>query len=405
MKTSIKSPQILKLYISNFLTGFVFWYGIEKLFMSSIGINPLGIGLATATLTIFLVLFDIPAGVLADKWSRKGVLVVSSLALAASSWVGGISHSLTVYLICELFYGVYVVSSSGTYQAIIYDSLHEENRADQYSKINGRIWACFMIGAGMGDILSGFIAHRYGYRASYFLTIIPCLLNVLVTFSLHEPRFHEASHKEKMLSQLGGALRVLAKAKLVRSLVVVMSLFAIIELFKLEYGQLYFLRYTHAVQAMGILWAVYAFAMALGSVIAHKFRSRLDVLIFFSVIPLVCMSLVDNKISVALFMVQAVAAAALLNQIETRIQENTPSGVRASVLSVVTTLGRIVAIPASFILGWLFRDYTALVALYFVSIIGVISLLYWLLASRMIPKANKSMSADGAVPITPDYVP
>jgi hypothetical protein len=43
--------------------------------------------------------------------------------------------------------------------------------------------------------------------------------------------------------------------------------------------------------------------------------------------------------------------------------------------------------------------------LYFVAIIGVISLLYWLFASRMIPRANKSRSADGAVTVTPDYVP
>lgn len=37
--------NIFKLYISNFLTGLVFWYAIEKLFMLSIGINPFGVSI------------------------------------------------------------------------------------------------------------------------------------------------------------------------------------------------------------------------------------------------------------------------------------------------------------------------------------------------------------------------
>ncbi len=66
--------QIPKIYLSNFLTGLVFWYGIEKLFMRSIGIDAVGVGIATAVFIGFNLIFDIPAGILADKWSRKGML-------------------------------------------------------------------------------------------------------------------------------------------------------------------------------------------------------------------------------------------------------------------------------------------------------------------------------------------
>ena len=385
----MKSKQIKKLYISNFLTGLVFWYGIEKLFMQSIGISAIGIGAITAALTIFLVIFDIPAGILADKWSRKGMLVVSALALGLTSLVAGVSQSLLIYLIADLFYGLYVVTSSGTYQALIYDSLHEENRSDQYSKINGRIFALFLVGTGVGNIASGFIAHKYGFRTSYYLTIIPCLLNVAVILTLHEPTFHKALNKDRLLHQIGRATVAISKLKLVRTLAVVFSLFAVIELFKLEFGQLYMFHYVAAPQAIGILWAVYSFAMAFGSVLAHKFRARLNILIVCSVVPLVLMGIIDNRLSLVLFMVQAVASAALLNQIETRIQENTPSAVRASVISVVSTLGRAVAVPASFLLGFLFKNYSALIAVQFIAVVGIIALAYWLIASRHIPYANE----------------
>lgn len=367
--------------------------------MRSMGISAIGIAAATAAVTIFLVIFDIPAGMLADKWSRKGVLAISALSLALASLVAGESHSLSVYIIGDLLYGLYLVTSSGTYQAIIYDSLHEEKRADQYSKINGRIYAMFLIGAGVGDAASGFLAHRFGYRGSYLLTIIPCLLNAAVILALHEPTFHKSLEKENLLHQIGRASLAVYKMKLARTLTVVFTLFAIIELFKLEFGQLYMFRYVTAAQVIGILWAIYSFAMALGSLIAHKFRARLTTLIVLSAVPLVLMSLIDNRSSLILFMVQAVAGAALLNQIETRIQENTPSAVRASVLSVISTLGRAIAVPASFILGWLFKNYNALIAVRFIAAVAVIALFYWLIVSRDVPKANEPLSTEEVIPV------
>jgi hypothetical protein len=176
--------------------------------------------------------------------------------------------------------------------------------------------------------------------------------------------------------------------KLLRVLVVVLTALSIAELFKLDFGQLYFLRYFNTPQIIGMLWGLYAFTWSLGSLIAHHFRTRLHTLIIFSVVPFVAMSFVDKSWSVALFMLQAIASAALTNQIETRIQENTPSHVRASIMSVVSTLGRLLSLPAALVLGWLFRDYGALVAVRFVTVIAGIALLYWFWASRNTPEVN-----------------
>jgi MFS family permease len=389
----MKITRIHKLYISNFLTGLVFWYGIEKLFMRSIGIDAVGVGIATAVFLVFNLICDIPAGILADRWSRKGVLIISALSLAACSLILGSSHGLLLYAIGELFYGMYIVSTSGTYNAMTYDILHEENRADQYSKIAGRAYALFLAGAGVANIASGFIANHFSYRTTYFITIISCLLNVLVLLSLREPVFHKAEKKERVLSQLKDVSVAISKIKLIRSLTFILTALAVTELFKSEFGQLYMLRYFSSAQIIGLLWAAYAFTWSLGSLIAHRFRARLNILIVCTTVPFMLMAFIDSWFSLVLFMFQAVAAAALINQIETRIQENTPSVVRASILSVVATLGRAVSVPASFILGWLFRDYGALVALRFVAVVASLVLLYWLWSNRNVPKANNLIKA------------
>jgi MFS family permease len=390
----MKSAQIRKLYLSNLLTGLVFWYAIEKLFMASIGIDAVGVGVATTVYVAFILVADIPSGVLADRWSRRGVLLLSAVMLAVASLWMGLSENLLFYTIGEIFFGAYVVFTSGTYAAITYDILHEENRTKEYSKIFGRAYALFLIGAGIADVLSGFLADHTSYQTTYFVSIVFCVLNILVLLSLREPRFHKPELKEKMLTQLKEASSVIVRLKLLRALVVVLTTLAVAELFKLDFGQLYFLRYFDAPQIIGVLWGIYAFTWSLGSLIAHHFRARLHTLIIFSVVPFVVMSFVDSRWSVTLFMVQAVASAALTNQVETRIQENTPSHVRASIMSVVSTLGRIISLPAALVLGWLFRDYGALAAVRFVAVIASLALLFWVLVSRKMPKADMPIKAE-----------
>ena len=384
--------RIGKIYLSNFLTGLVFWYGIEKLFMGSIGIDTVGIGLATAIFLGFILFMDIPSGFLADKWSRKGVLVISALALAACSVILGSSSGLPQYIVGYLLYGIYVISTSGTYQAITYDILHEEGRSDQYSKISGRAYALFLCGAGVANIASGFIAQHLSFETAFYFTVIPCFLNALLILTIKEPTFHKLESKSQTLKQLGNAAKALFRVRLLRVLTIITSALAIVELFKGEFGQLYMLRYVSEPQIIGLLWAAYAFTWALGSAIAHRLHARLTLLVAATTLPLVCMAFIDNGLSLVLFMIQATASAALLNQIETRIQAATPSAVRASILSVVSALGRAITIPASLVLGWLFKDYGAYWAVRAVAIVAVIALIYWLASSRTIAGADKPIT-------------
>ena len=381
--------RIGRIYLSNFLTGLVFWYGIEKLFMTSIGIDAVGVGISTAFVTVFSLVLDIPAGLLADKWSRKGTLLVSALSLALAGVVLGTSHGLLQYILGYLFYSINVVTTSGTYQAITYDSLHEEGRAHEYSKIAGRAHALFLAGAGVANILSGFIAHHYSLQTDFFLTIVSCVLNAMVIVTIREPAFHKSEDKTSMVKQLSAVTKTMVRIPLLRGLAIIMSVLAAVEVFKVDFGQLYMLRYVTEPQLIGILWAAYAFTWGLGSAIAHRLRAHLSTLILATSLPLLLMAFIDNWLSLVLFMVQATAAAALFNQIETRIQEVTPSGLRTSVLSVLSAFGRLVAVPASFTFGWIFRDLDAYAAVRFAAIIAAVVLLYWLYVSRKVPQADK----------------
>lgn len=380
---SIHLSRIHKLYLSYLLNGLIFWYGIEKIFMTKIGINAAGVGIATAVFLVFNLLFDIPAGILADRWSRKGMLIVSVIGLAFSSLIMGFSRSLPLYMFGEIFYGIYIVADSGTYQAIVYDILHEEERTEDYSKVIGRAQALFLFGIGISNIFSGFLARSFGYPSAYFLSIIFCVINILVILTLKEPTFHKKEQKEKTLIQMGEIWKTIKQIKILRVLTLIMGALAAVHLFEAEFGQLYLLRYTTSAELIGIIWALDSFAWSLGSLIAHRFSEHLTLFFFLTTLPFVLMSFLDAWFGMILFLLQAVAFAVLNNQLETLVQDNTPSSVRASMLSVLSFLGRGVAIPASFIFGWLIYKYNALAAVQLVAGILSVILLYWVFWARI----------------------
>ena len=53
-------------------------------------------------------LLEVPSGVLADRWSRRGVLGIAVVALAVSAVIGGFSTNVATYSASALFLGVFV---------------------------------------------------------------------------------------------------------------------------------------------------------------------------------------------------------------------------------------------------------------------------------------------------------
>lgn len=59
--------RLLPLYLAAFFNGLIFWYAIEKLFMTKIGFDTQSITYAAAISTIATLIFETPLGVLADR--------------------------------------------------------------------------------------------------------------------------------------------------------------------------------------------------------------------------------------------------------------------------------------------------------------------------------------------------
>jgi MFS family permease len=77
--------RLLPLYIAAFSQGLVLWAPIEKVFLRDLGFDQAALGLMAACYSSLIPLFDLLSGLLADRWSRKGILMLASLAAMLNS--------------------------------------------------------------------------------------------------------------------------------------------------------------------------------------------------------------------------------------------------------------------------------------------------------------------------------
>ena len=120
--------RLLPLQLAVLLQGFMLWTPVEKLFMTEIGFDAAAVGVMAAAYAALVPIVEIPSGILADRWSRRGVLIVASLALALSALIGGLSTGVLSYIGSALVLGVYFAMYSGTMDA---DRLRHRARGDR----------------------------------------------------------------------------------------------------------------------------------------------------------------------------------------------------------------------------------------------------------------------------------
>lgn len=380
MKTSL---NIKKLYMANFLTGLIFWYGIEKLFMHSIHIGPLGVAINAVVILVITVLLDVPAGVLADQWKRKYVLIISMLCLAISTFILGLSSDLLTYLMGSVFYALYIVTSSGTFQAITYDSLLTDNQADLYNKHQGRSYGMFLLGASLSSALGGVLAEALGFRGVYFLSIIPGIINVALIASMVEPRFHKATFDNKLREHIAASVKSITRKPLTLHLAILMIVVGVIAQAWHEFDGLIYVALNLTPVSAGLasaaLWLFGASGQFGANRVGYKGALRLIPWLF---LMFLIFSLIKSPIGLMLFFGIVAINGIIFLQAESRIQAEVDSSLRATSISLINFATNIVLVPLSILFGVISQRFGIYWGFRFFAAIGLSYLVFWFIVSR-----------------------
>lgn len=351
--------RLLPLQLAVLLQGFMLWTPVEKLFMTEIGFDAAAVGVMAAAYAALIPFVEIPSGILADRWSRRGVLIVSSLALALSALIGGLSTGVLSYIGSALVLGIYFAMYSGTMDAIVYDTVLEETGgSDDFERRIGRIRLFESISLVGSALLGGWIASVAGARLTYFLTVPFALLSIAAYLRFREPQLHKAAAPISLGAQLRLTLHALTHHRKLLPIVTLAALSAIGLQLILEFGPLWLVALAVPAVFYGPYWAGMVSTLGLGGVLAGWIRldrpltSALVGAIMTAAAAVLTFSDTVAVVTTAQIVLALLLVAAGIH-VTRLLHDNIPSTVRTGVASGVSAISWMVFLPVALGFGML----------------------------------------------------
>jgi len=385
----MKLSTVAKLKLISLLMGMMFWYGIEQLFLDKVLRDPSARAWITFVFTATWLVFDIPGGILADTFGRRRTLIVSSMLQIVGVAVLAVSQSLPVYLFGAFLYGLHWSTFSGTIQAYMYDHLLLSERHKEYAKHQGSVTAYGFIGAGIANILSGIIADHSSLRMPFGLSLIPSVLALMLVISLSKVTETKTDTPRQIRSYVTELTRTIRQNPIagVYAAQIIIGLFVFLTI--CEFGQIFLLSFNSNATWLGIIWAIDAAVVALALHFAHHVQRWpwQTVLLYASI--LTSFAIVHSPVAIILFMLVYAGTEVMHNISETELQHVAPSHARATVLSSVTFIGNLLALPLIFIFNSLFRSHSIHTANQFIALSAAVLLV---ISSIIIARSRRNQT-------------
>jgi len=355
--------RLLPLQVAVALQGMLLWVPVEKLFMTEIGFDARSVGVMAAAYAAVVPLLEVPSGILADRWSRNWVMVCATVALIASSLLGGLSTNVALYVVAAMLLGVYFALNSGTVDSMVYDVVLEETgSSDVYEAWIGRIRmvesGAFVAGALAGGVLAGWASARFTYFAS-----VPFVAAAIVGFiRFDEPRLHRSVDPIGLRSHMALTFRTMTRRGDVRRVMLLAALVALLSQAIFEFGPLWLVALDAPAALFGPYWAALVSTIGVGGYLAGKLDlgRRPAVIGLALVAPAAAFPLSQTGSLVAVIAAQAALAlslAVIAIRAGRLLHDGVPSNVRAGVSSGVGTFSWLLFLPFSLVFGSLAREH------------------------------------------------
>lgn len=380
------AQRLRPLRVATFLQGIAPWVPVEKLFMRELGFSPAMVAVMATAYAAVVPLMEIPSGILADRWSRRGVLVLAGAAASASVIVGALSHSVAAYIASAMILGVYFAMQSGTADAIVYDTIMEEvGDSGSFERSFGRLHMLNSVALVASALAGGLIASLASARTAYLVTIPVSVLAVVVLLRLREPRLHRAREATGLRAHLATTVREVTRRATLLPVITALALGSMVLQLLFEFGPLWLVSLGASAVVFGPFTAGMTASLGVGGLLAARLRlDRPARAAAVAVAMALCGLALATSHRLPVVAVAQVVLALLLVAAGihlTRLMHDAlPSSVRTGVASGVSTLSWLAFLPCALLFGLVSRQFgvpatgwiiTALAALCGLSLIRI----------------------------------
>lgn len=261
---------ITKIYAFRFFDDFILIYPLYAVMFSDYKLSVFQISVLLFAWSLTAFVLEIPSGVLADKYSRKYILVIAQVLRAVGYGLWLFFPGFWGFLLGFVLWGIKSALTSGTFEALVYDELKQAEQQRRYAKIIGRAESLSLIAIVIAELSASALSHN-GYGLILALSIVAVILSGLSITLLPKAKKFESTEETNYIAHLKQGLSLIKQNALVLKLVLFsglgLSVGAVDEFYGLFFKDLGF------DNAQISLWsAVGSIAGIAGSLIAYRFE-------------------------------------------------------------------------------------------------------------------------------------
>lgn len=141
---------------------FILLYPVYSIMFLENGVSLSQLSILLATWSVTMIALEIPFGVIADRFSRKYVLLASTLFKALGFVIWILFPHFIGYAAGFVSWGIAAALKSGTFEAYIHDGLTSFGKESEYETVTSKISTVKSIVVASSLILGGWLS-EYGY--------------------------------------------------------------------------------------------------------------------------------------------------------------------------------------------------------------------------------------------------
>jgi MFS family permease len=353
------------------------------------------VAILIAIWSVFAIIFEIPSGILADRWNRRNMLALASILQGICFLMWFFSHSFLMFAAGFVFWALAGAFTSGTEEGLIYDNLKSDNREEDFAAVYGKARFFEHAGSIAGIASAGIIASFINIDVIALISAAICFINVIFVMQLREKNFYSErlsdENEEKAASFIETfkeSARFIKGNKAALSFILFLALFASLGAYLDEFDALIINDFDLNSVWVSVILTVRFVFIALGDILApivqKKFRSARQIFIIFvlSCILLAVFSLIWNQFALLIFglsvMLMAITEILFVDALQNEIKEEG----RSTVMSFYGAAQNIVMICFSLMYGLLAKVFTLSQVYVIISIYGIIGGVFFCYAQK-----------------------
>ncbi len=350
--------NIWKLYVIKALRFFLLAMPIAVIFFQENDLSLSQVMTLQGAYSLTIALMEIPSGFVADKFGRKRTLLIGTIFCFFGFLIISESYDFWPFLVGELILGIGSSFISGADSALLYDSLLESNKKSEYTKVEGKTHGIGNFSEAIAGIIGGLLAD-ISLRLPWTAQAAIAGLAIPFAFILVEPKIHQEKSIKWNLASIKQVIEfTLFENKLLKWFIIFSSIIGFATLSVAWFSQPYFKSIELPITFFGVLWAIFNFSTGFSSFNAHLLQSRWTqkkLLLFISLgisIPLILIPFSSWWVGLCLILVIYLVRGVATPTIRQLINEQTPSNIRATILSVRSFFIRLTFAVFAPFLGW-----------------------------------------------------